>query len=92
MKKPWRQRLWPWLWLGWLAMFVVLEAIAIVDKARDDTLSEQVWALVSHNPGLWGSAVAILLGWLAWHFLVEPRWSKYPPRPKGSDVKQKPDG
>jgi hypothetical protein len=79
------KRLWRWLWAAWLALFLILEGIAVADPDRGDTLSEQVWALITSNPGLWGSAVAILLGWLAWHFLIEPRWPKYPPRPKDDD-------
>jgi len=81
-RKPWYRRFWSWAWIGWILIFVVLETVAILDRDRSDTLSEQVWALVTINPGLWGAGIAILLGWLFFHFLIEPRWPKYNPRPK----------
>ncbi|MFF3055009.1 hypothetical protein [Streptomyces sp. NPDC057909] len=34
---------WSWLWVGWLAAFVVIEGKALFNKTEGDTLSEHVW-------------------------------------------------
>jgi hypothetical protein len=75
-----------WWLLG--AQFLIYEGIALADSQPGDTLSEHVWALIETSPGTWGSGIAILLGWLGFHFLVEPRWPKYPPRPKDDQMKE----
>lgn len=31
------------MWVGWIAAFVVIEAVAIFNKKKGDTLSEHVW-------------------------------------------------
>ncbi len=38
---------WTVLWLAWLAGFVVIEGAAIINRDKDDTLSEHVWAWFS---------------------------------------------
>ena len=35
--------IWAWLWLAWIAVFAVIEAIALGRKAPGDTLSEHIW-------------------------------------------------
>jgi len=32
------------LWIAWLALFVVIEGVALVRKRRGDTLSENTWS------------------------------------------------
>ena len=34
---------WTFAWIGWLLAFLILEAVAIVRKKSDDTLSEKTW-------------------------------------------------
>jgi hypothetical protein len=36
---------WGWLWICWIAGFVLLEGIALARQSYGDTLSEQVWKL-----------------------------------------------
>lgn len=65
MKKPSK---WTWLWLGWIAAFVVLEVIAARSKRpKPRTLSEHVWKWF---PWRWKRVLLIgLLGALLWHLL-----------------------
>jgi hypothetical protein len=35
--------IWTWLWIGWIAIFAVIEGAAVLRKASGDTLSEHVW-------------------------------------------------
>lgn len=32
-----------WAWILWILAFAVIEGIALVDRRRDDTLSEHTW-------------------------------------------------
>ncbi len=61
---------WRWLWVGWLALFVVFQAIAVWNTEDDDTFSEFIWDFVVTHPIGW-FGVAGLLAWLAYHFLVQ---------------------
>lgn len=57
----------------WLVLFLVgggVEGLALIIKARNDTLSEQVWLL---RPIRWVRAVLMPFWmWLTWHFWFEP--------------------
>ena len=57
-----------WLWIIWLAFFVVIEAAAIIRKDPDDTLSEHVWAWfkIKDKPRAWTWRRVVLAGFLAW--------------------------
>ena len=72
---------WSWLWISWLAAFVVLEGITLARKAPGDTLSEHVWKWFAvgrpgNRPAVTGLVqlrrFALLAGvaWLAAHFLT----------------------
>ncbi len=70
---------WGWLWVAWLLVFVAIEAAALINKDRGDTLSEHVWAWFSlkGNKGKlkWWQALlrfAFLAFWvwLTLHFLT----------------------
>jgi len=64
-------RIHPLAWLAWVLAFVVLETIALFNKAPNDTLTQTI---VSYVPG-WALFAGI--GWGAWHFIVSyfSRWS-----------------
>ncbi len=71
MKRKWSW--WRWFWVAWLLMFVIEETAAIVALSQggnDTTFSEFVWDFVVTNPMGW-VAVAILLVWLFYHFLIQ---------------------
>ncbi len=71
MKRKWSW--WRWFWIAWLLMFVIGETAAIValrQGGNDTTFSEFVWDFVVTNPMGW-AAVAILLVWLFYHFLIQ---------------------
>lgn len=55
-------------WLLWLAMFVVVEGIALIRKDRGDTLSEHVWKWfrIRDKPRQWTWRRAVLAGFLVW--------------------------
>ncbi len=64
-----------WVWLTWLASFLVFEGVALARKERGDTLSENVWGVLFKGGrggkvrvGPW-IAMAVLLAWLVPHFL-----------------------
>lgn len=62
------------LWLGWLALFLVIEGIALMNKKPGDTLSEYFWKWFSikHNGrhAKFRRLVALcFLAWLLAHFL-----------------------
>jgi hypothetical protein len=71
MAVKWK-RPWIWLWLAWLALFLVLEFIAIINDEADDTLSENVWGFMSGSSFV-TFAVGALLIWLFYHFIWEGR-------------------
>lgn len=59
-----------WWWLAWFTLFVVVETAAIISGEPGRTLTAHVrWLMLEHK---WvASAVAALLGWLFFHFIVE---------------------
>lgn len=71
---------WPYIWGAWVVLGIVLEIVAISQRATDDTLSEQVWNLQDwlKGRGRWGTGARVafvigLLGFLAWlglHFVL----------------------
>ena len=74
----WLWTLWFALGLGWLAMFGVLEGIALADKVSGDTLSEVVWQHLHLPPAFWfivgGAAIGTAV-WLFWlHFAPSGKW------------------
>ena len=60
---------WRWLWVILLVVVLVFEFIAIFNGEPGDTISENVWALLSLSWLLWLIMGAILL-WLTVHFLL----------------------
>jgi hypothetical protein len=62
-------------WLLWLAMFAVIEGVAIFNKRSDDTLSEHVWKWFSVRNKSRGwllrrGVLALFLTWLTVHMLA----------------------
>ena len=61
-------------WLMWLAMFGVIEGVALVRKEPGDTLSEHIWKWFSIKDKAKGWVVrrgvlALFLLWLGLHML-----------------------
>ena len=59
-------------WLLWFGMFAAVEGIAIVRKARGDTLSEHMWKWfkINDKPRQWTvrrGVLAVFLVWLTVH-------------------------
>ena len=67
-KRAWNK--WRTIWLVWIGVFLVIEGIAVFNNEDDDTLSEFVWDFVTIHPIGW-VGIAGLLGWLAFHFLIQ---------------------
>lgn len=67
-KRGWNK--WRTIWLVWIGAFLVIEGIAVFNNEDDDTLSELVWDFVTIHPIGW-IGIAGLLGWLAYHFLIQ---------------------
>ncbi|MFF3015832.1 hypothetical protein [Streptomyces sp. NPDC057939] len=73
---------WSWLWVGWLAAFLVIEGKALFNKTSGDTLSEHVWkwfstARTAEHQGqptglvrLRRFALLAFMAWLSVHFLT----------------------
>jgi hypothetical protein len=66
---------WTIAWLLWGAMFVAIEAPAILNRAPGDTLSEHVreWFATRTKPKHWRIrrlVLACFLLWLAVHFFL----------------------
>ena len=66
---------WTWAWVFWIAMFFVIETPAILNKSKDDTLSEHVrkWFSTMDKQKWWIARRAVLglfLLWLAVHFFT----------------------
>lgn len=59
----------------WLAWFVALETLAVLDRRTGDTLTEHVRPLFHAHPLLWILAIGFLV-WLFIHFIVPDveRW------------------
>jgi len=51
-----------WAWIVWAVFGLLLEAAALVNGVRGDTLTEQILALAP------GWVIYMGLGWLLWHF------------------------
>ncbi len=51
-----------WLWRGWIALFFVIEAAAILSDARRPTLSNHIRDWLSNRPS-W-------VLYLAWAFMI----------------------
>lgn len=69
---------WTTAWLFWLAMFLVIEIPALLNKNPGDTLSEHVWnwfSILNKSEGwLWRRVVlAAFLLWMVWHLLTGKR-------------------
>lgn len=65
--------MWPYIWLAWAVIGLTLELWALNDKAKGDTLSEQVWSLVAlarkHKVvGLLHIGLIGFFVWLGLHF------------------------
>jgi hypothetical protein len=61
--------LYRWAWWSWLAFFVLLETIAVIDPGQGDTLTENVRPVLHAHPLTWLVAAGFIL-WLAVHFLA----------------------
>lgn len=64
-------RFYTWAWIIWVLWFLVIEALALIDKDRKDTFSEHVWTVRDHGGSLFWFMLAGFLLWLAYHFLFE---------------------
>lgn len=64
-------------WVTWILAFVALEALALLDRDRGDTLSEHVWAVIFVG-GRPRPVIYYLVGgflvWLVMHFLARGRF------------------
>ena len=68
-------------WIVWIALFIVVEAIAVFNDVRGDTLSEFVWEVIGTNTEhrtlgqwFWRAGVLVLLAWLIPHMMTGWRW------------------
>lgn len=74
-------RFWTIVWTVWavnlaalIVFFLIFETLALLGKARGDTLSEQVWYLRNANDNLYWLIIdvvyvaAITFVWLIFHF------------------------
>jgi hypothetical protein len=65
---------WDYIWLGWIAAFLILEAIALINDEPGDTLSENIWqwfAVRSKRGWHWRRWIlAIFLVWLLVHMVA----------------------
>lgn len=66
--------LYSWLWIGWLALFGLIEGKALANKQRGDTLSEHVWRWFAVSGGKYGRlrrfGLVVLMVWLLVHFVT----------------------
>ena len=61
-------------WAFWGAWFIVWEALAVIDKGENETLSGTLKALMwqdNGRPTVVAFIVAPVLAWLLWHFYIE---------------------
>ncbi len=70
------KKLYRYLWIGWVLLFIGIEWSALANKKKGDTLSEQWWQVAGtwkSKPNGWQKAVRTVmaggLAWLAYHFL-----------------------
>jgi len=65
-----------WLWVAWLLAFIGIEAAALINKDKGDTLSEHVWKWfsVKEQSSVKRNFRMVCLGgfllWLATHFMT----------------------
>ena len=65
-----------WLWIAWLLAFVGIEAAALINKDKGDTLSEHIWKWFSVKEGNSKKRTFRMvmlggfLGWLVTHFMT----------------------
>ena len=67
--------LFTWLWVIWLAFFLVIEGFALARKDPDDTLSEHIWKWfqIRDKPQQWTwrrIVLALFLVWLLIHMVA----------------------
>lgn len=60
----------PAAWVAWGLMFAAIEAIALIDRDRGDTLSEWVWRVLGFHQVIWWMGAGALV-WLVLHFLLK---------------------
>lgn len=67
---------WTLLWLGWIALFFLIEMPAVFNKERGDTLSEHLWKWFAvkddrSTPWTWTrrGILGLALAWLVAHLL-----------------------
>lgn len=64
------------LWIGWLLYFVIVEAVALRNSRRGDTLSEHVWmwfGVRKEQTGWSRFRRVVLIGFMVWlslHFIT----------------------
>lgn len=66
---------WTVAWSMWFAFFLVIEGWALIDKDKNDTLSEHIWHFFAVRDKPWGWRLRrfVLLAFMAWlsvHFLT----------------------
>ena len=65
-----------WLWIAWLLAFIGIEAAALINKDKGDTLSEHIWKWFSVKEGDSNRRTFRMvmlggfLGWLVVHFMT----------------------
>lgn len=65
-----------WLWIAWLLAFIGIEAAALINKDKGDTISEHVWKWFSVKEGSSAKrnfrmvCLGGFLGWLVAHFMT----------------------
>jgi hypothetical protein len=66
---------WGWLWLAWGLLFAVIEAVAVVNDKRGDTLSEhlRMWFRTDtkHGRTAWLVVSGGFAAWFVVHILQE---------------------
>lgn len=60
-------------WPAWIAVALIVEAMALFNKRTGDTLSEQVWGWMNVKFVYW--FVLFFLAWLIAHFASRGRWA-----------------
>lgn len=67
--------IWTILWISWIAMFSIIELVAILNDRKNDTLSEHFrsWFKTETRPGrtVWLIVSGIFLAWFVVHIAVQ---------------------
>lgn len=62
---------WTWLWLAWIGVFAAIEGIALLNDAREDTLSEHLrrWLRTDTKRGrtVWVVVSGVFFAWFVVH-------------------------